>query len=170
MYLYIFFITLHVSRENKTWQMRLILFFFLHFNKQPHLFCCLYCRVCLHTKQKFAHKKTSLGYLFYKIIRLQGCNSTKKTLQHRCFPVNFAKVLRTPILENICQRLLLHIPSLQHNFGVVKYVTFHWNSWRSNYYGMYDFIETMNFLRKKIVFKTPLKILTLKLLQPVRIL
>ena len=29
-----------------------------------------------------------------------------KRLQHRCFPVDFAKFLRTPIVKNICERLL----------------------------------------------------------------
>ena len=32
----------------------------------------------------------------------------KKRLQHRCFPVKFTKFLGTPILKNICQRLLLY--------------------------------------------------------------
>ena len=27
-----------------------------------------------------------------------------------CFPVNIARFLRTPILKNICERLLLHTP------------------------------------------------------------
>ena len=31
----------------------------------------------------------------------------KKRLQHRCFPANIAKFLRTAILKNICERLLL---------------------------------------------------------------
>ena len=31
----------------------------------------------------------------------------KKRLQHRCFPVKFVNFLRTPILKNICERLLL---------------------------------------------------------------
>ena len=30
-----------------------------------------------------------------------------KRLQRRCFLVNIAKILRAPILNNICQRLLL---------------------------------------------------------------
>ena len=34
-----------------------------------------------------------------------------KRLQHWCFPVNIAKFLRTPILKNICERLLLDIPA-----------------------------------------------------------
>ena len=38
---------------------------------------------------------------------LQACNFTKKGLQHRCFPVKFAKDLRTPISKNICERVLL---------------------------------------------------------------
>ena len=28
-------------------------------------------------------------------------------LQHRCFPMKFKKFLRTPIVKNICERLLL---------------------------------------------------------------
>ena len=37
------------------------------------------------------------------------CNFIKKRLQHRCFPINIAKFLRTPILKNICECLLLHL-------------------------------------------------------------
>ena len=36
-------------------------------------------------------------------------NFIKERLQHRCFPVNNAKFLRTPILKSICERLLLLI-------------------------------------------------------------
>ena len=32
----------------------------------------------------------------------------KKRLQHRCFPVNIMKCLRTTALKNICERLLLN--------------------------------------------------------------
>ena len=38
---------------------------------------------------------------------LHVCNFIKKRLQHRCFPVNIAKFLRTSILNNICEQLLL---------------------------------------------------------------
>ena len=37
------------------------------------------------------------------------CNFVKKRLQHSCFLVNIAKFLRTPILKNFCERLLLKI-------------------------------------------------------------
>ena len=35
------------------------------------------------------------------------CNFIKMRFQHRCFFVNIAKLLRTTILKNICQQLLL---------------------------------------------------------------
>ena len=39
----------------------------------------------------------------------EAWSSIKKRLQHRCFPVKFAKFLRTPILKRICERLLLNL-------------------------------------------------------------
>ena len=33
---------------------------------------------------------------------LQACNFIKNGLQRRCFPLNIAKFLRTPISKNIC--------------------------------------------------------------------
>ena len=43
------------------------------------------------------------------LIKSQAWDFIEKRLQHRCFPVNIAKFLRTPILKNICERLLLEI-------------------------------------------------------------
>ena len=37
---------------------------------------------------------------------LKACNFIKKRLQHKRFPVNNARFLRTPILKNIWERLL----------------------------------------------------------------
>ena len=48
-----------------------------------------------------------LGSLFNKVAGLETCSFSKKRLQHRCFPVNIVKLLRAPILKNICKRLLL---------------------------------------------------------------
>ena len=39
--------------------------------------------------------------------RLKACNFIKKKLQHKCFPVDILKFLRTPILKNIYEWLLL---------------------------------------------------------------
>ena len=48
---------------------------------------------------------------FWGLGTLQACNFIKKRLQYRSFPVNFAKLLRTSILKNVCQRLLLNADS-----------------------------------------------------------
>ena len=43
------------------------------------------------------------------LIKLQAQSLVKKRLQHWCFPVKFAKFLRTSILKNICKILLLSV-------------------------------------------------------------
>ena len=48
-----------------------------------------------------------LESLLNKFAILQICKFIKKRLQHRFFPVKFAKFLRTPMLKNICNQLLL---------------------------------------------------------------
>ena len=45
----------------------------------------------------------------------KACNFIKKRLQHRCFPVKFAKLLRTLILKNICKRFLLEVDICKRN-------------------------------------------------------
>ena len=53
-------------------------------------------------------KKTpALESLFNKVSGHQTCNVIKKRLQQRCFSVNTAKFLRTPILKIIYERLPL---------------------------------------------------------------
>ena len=49
-----------------------------------------------------------LESVFNKVAGLRACYFFKKKLQHRCFPVKFAKSLRTPIFKNIFERLLLY--------------------------------------------------------------
>ena len=65
------------------------------------------------------------------------CNIIKKRLQQSCFPVRFAKFLRTPILKKVCERLLLEIQSeikLVWNFTLVANTT----SVRSQFFGSVD--------------------------------
>ena len=50
------------------------------------------------------------------LIKLQASTLIKR-LQHRCFPVKFEKFLRTPILKNICERLLLKVGK-RHQTGL----------------------------------------------------
>ena len=56
----------------------------------------------------FTAKKPVLGSLFNRVGGFKT-NFLKKRLQHRCFHVNIAKFLRTPILKNIYEQLLLEI-------------------------------------------------------------
>ena len=51
--------------------------------------------------------------------------------QHRCFPVNITKYLRTRILKNICERLLLQLDMGEHIFGTPIHSTLvgFWNFW-----------------------------------------
>ena len=48
-----------------------------------------------------------LESLFNNVSDLYACNFIKKRPQHICFPVSIEKFVRTPILKNICERLLL---------------------------------------------------------------
>ena len=49
----------------------------------------------------FNRKTPVLDSLFNKVAGPQACYFIKKRLQHRCFPVKFAKLLRTHIfLQN----------------------------------------------------------------------
>ena len=47
------------------------------------------------------------------LIKLQACKFIEKRLQHWCFPLHVRKFLRTPILKNISERLLLTILLVQ---------------------------------------------------------
>ena len=56
------------------------------------------------------HKKTAvLESYFKKIAYLKVCNFLKKGAKHRCFPVNIAKFLRTLILKNIFEKMLVTV-------------------------------------------------------------
>ena len=48
-----------------------------------------------------------LEFVFNKVAGLQSCNLIKKRLQHRCFPVNSAKFLKTSFSQKTFRRLLL---------------------------------------------------------------
>ena len=70
-----------------------------------------------------------LESLFNKVAAIQACNFMKKILQHRCFTVKFAKFLRTPILKNICERLLLKIKYCKCLFLIKNSISFLLKYW-----------------------------------------
>ena len=56
---------------------------------------------------RMSHRKCLMKKAFLKNFgiftgKLQTCNLIKKRLRHRCFPLNIAKFLRSPILKNVC--------------------------------------------------------------------
>ena len=56
---------------------------------------------------KFTEKNQCQGLFFNKVAGLRPATLLKKRLWHRCFPVNFVKVVRTSFLQNTSGRLLL---------------------------------------------------------------
>ena len=61
-------------------------------SSRPQVFC-----------RKALLKVTHNSQINACLIKLQTGGASKQ-LQHRCFPVKFAKILRTPILNNICEQ------------------------------------------------------------------
>ena len=56
---------------------------------------------------KLARKHLCHSLFFNKVAGLRPASLSKKRLWRKCFPVNFTKFLRTPILQNTSRRLLL---------------------------------------------------------------
>ena len=50
-----------------------------------------------------------------RVAGLKASHVIKERLQHRCFPVNIAKSLRTSILKIICKRLPLPLDVFLYN-------------------------------------------------------
>ena len=48
---------------------------------------------------KFTRKHLCQSLFFNKVADLSVATLLKKRLRHRCFPVNFVKILRTPFLQ-----------------------------------------------------------------------
>ena len=64
---------------------------------------------CVHRNfAEFTGKHLCQSFFFNKVVGLRPATLLKKRLWHRCFPVNFAKLLKTPFLQNTSGRLLLN--------------------------------------------------------------
>ena len=60
-----------------------------------------------------------LESLFNNVSGLRACNFIKKRLEHRCFPVNFAKFLRRSFLIEQLRWLLLSLRPMPRNGQIV---------------------------------------------------
>ena len=72
-------------------------------------------KVFLKTSTKLTWKHLCWSLFFNKISGLRSV-TLKKKLQHRCFPVNFVKFLRSSFLQNTSRRLRLFIICLTVSF------------------------------------------------------
>ena len=63
----------------------------------------------------FTEKPLRWSLFLNKNAGLQPWNFIKKGFQHRFFHMNLAKILRTPALENICERLFERFPTWTSN-------------------------------------------------------
>ena len=68
---------------------------------------CSVRKAVLRNFTKFTGKHLCQSLFFNKVAGLRPATLLKLRLWHRCFPVNFAKFLRTPILQNTPGRLVL---------------------------------------------------------------
>ena len=66
-----------------------------------------------------------LKSLFHKDAGIQVCNFIEKILQHRCFPLNITKFLRTAYLIDLNRWLLFQVER------TIIYKTVLWSNWSS---------------------------------------
>ena len=74
-------------------------------SSRPEVFCK---KGVLRNFTKFTGKHLCQSLLFNKVAGPRPATLLKKRLWHRCFPVNFAKFLRTPFLTEHLRWLLLN--------------------------------------------------------------
>ena len=85
------------------------------FQKQPP--DALYRKICSSEFRNIHRKTPVLESSFIRLAGFKTRNFLKKRLQHRCFPVDIGKFLRTLILLKICEQLLLQFLLLTVNIS-----------------------------------------------------
>ena len=102
--------------------------FFLSRSSRPEEFCKK------GVFRKFRKKTPAPESPFNKVadLRPEACNFIKMRLWHRCFPVYFAKFLKTPFLTEHFRWLLLSLLVLLYSWGtkIRKFITFYFHSIR----------------------------------------
>ena len=72
---------------------------------------------------KFTGKHLCQRLFFNKVAGLRPATLLKKSLWHRCFPVNSAKFLRTPFLQNTFGRLILYFNRTERHLTMENFFT-----------------------------------------------
>ena len=76
-------------------------------HEQKHPLEVFFKKVVLKNFSNFTAKHLCWSLFLIKLQNLRPATLLKRDFKI-CFPVKFAKFLRTPTLKNICERLLLH--------------------------------------------------------------
>ena len=100
------------------------MFFVIHF-RSSHRKCSVK-KVVLRNFAKFTgkHLCQRLFLIKLQVLGLRPATLLKKSLWYRCFPINFAKFLKTPFLQNTSGRLLLSFKI----FNTIKWPIVHKDS------------------------------------------
>ena len=85
--------------------------------QSPEVFCT---KGALRNFAKFTEKHLCQSLFFDEVADLRPVTLLKKRLWHRCFPVDFAKFLRTPFFTEHLQWLLLKF--ISHHTKEILYV------------------------------------------------
>ena len=104
----------------------------------PDVFCK---NGILRNFAKWTGKRLCQRLFFNKIAGARSATLLKKSLWQRCCPVNFAKFLRTPFLQNTSGRVFLITSRLQY-----KYLF-------SKLFNVYLFIKWFEFICKNRIFR-----------------
>ena len=80
----------------------------IHLFRSSHQRCSIKKRV-LRNFTEFTGKHLCQSLFFKKVLGLSPATLLKKRLRHRCYRVNFVKLLRTHFLQNTSKRLLLFV-------------------------------------------------------------
>ena len=113
------------NKDNASISIRRYLLHFHEFWNQQCwfiLFCSLRKRV-LRNFAKFTGKSLCQSLFLNKVAGLRPATLLKKSLWHRCFPVNFAKFIRTSFLQNTLGGCfcLIHFSYLQTLFSIERW-------------------------------------------------
>ena len=90
-------------------------------SSRPEVFCK---KGILRNFSKFTGKHLCQSLLFNNVAGLRPATLFKKRLWHRCFPVNFAKFLRTPFFIEHLWWLLLYTHSARLESEIAKHIRF----------------------------------------------
>ena len=102
-----------IKRQKYIWKYGRIFHFYQIIKKQKQSFADVLQNRCSYNFSKFRSKTLVLELMFNEFGGLHTFSIfIKRILQHRCFPMKFMKILRTPFFTEHIRRLILWKNSL----------------------------------------------------------